>query len=83
MVDANPAVQGAERDTAGSTVGDEQTVEGVTCPSEPEGMTNDRPQRDVVDPESRVVHHGCDEVGIANGQPADLGKELDLEEGDG
>jgi hypothetical protein len=30
MTASDPAVQGAERNTAGRTVGDDQTVEGVT-----------------------------------------------------
>ncbi len=81
MACADPTVQRAERDTTGRTVGDEQTVEGVTGPIEPQGVANDRHQRDVVDREPGVIHHGSHELGIANGEPPDLGKELDLEEG--
>ena len=73
MAGADPAVQGTERDTASGTVGDEQPVEGVAGPIEPQSMANDRHERDVVDRESRVVHHGSHELGIANGEPPDLG----------
>ena len=82
MVGADPAVQGAECDTAGRTMGDEQTVEGVTGPIEPQSIANDGHERDVVDRESRVLHHRRHELGIANGEPPDLGQELDLEEAD-
>jgi hypothetical protein len=81
MAGADPAVQGTEGDAAGGTVGDKQAIKRVTDPIETESMADDRHQRDVVDRESRVVHHRPHELGIANGEPPDLGQELDLEEG--
>ena len=78
----HPAVCGAEWDTPGRAVGGEQTVEGVASPIEPQRVTNQGHERRVVDSESRVVHQLVHELGIVDGQPPDLGKELDLEQGD-
>jgi len=81
-VSQHPSVRGTERDTSGRAVSGEQTVEGVASPIEAQRMTNQGHQRRVVDGESRVVHQFVHELGIVDGQPPDLSKELDLEQGD-
>jgi hypothetical protein len=81
IVGANAAVQGAKRYATGRAVGDKQSVEWITGPVQPQGMANKGCQRDIVDRESRIVHHSVRELRVTNREALDLGEKLDFEKG--
>jgi hypothetical protein len=81
MVGADAAVGGTKRDAAGRAVGDEETVERVASPVESQSMSNKGRNRNVVNRESRVIHHGVREFWVANREPTDLCEKLDLQKG--
>jgi len=72
VMGADVAVCGAKRNPAGRAMGDEKAIERVASPVEWQSMTNYGHQRDVVNRESRVIHHGVRELWVANGEPTDL-----------
>jgi hypothetical protein len=81
MMGADAAIVDTKRDAARYAVGDKETVEGITGPVEPQSMANKGRKWDVVNSESRVIHHCVRELRITNRQPADLSEKLDLQKG--
>jgi hypothetical protein len=81
MVGADSAVSCTKRDTTSRAMADKETVERVTRPVKSQGVANYGCQRNVIDRESCVIHHCIREFRITNGQPANLGEKLYLQEG--
>lgn len=80
VVGADAAVGGTKRNPASRAMSDE-TIERVASSGEWQSMANYGCQRDVVNRESGVLHHAIRKLRVTNGEPSNLRKELNLQEG--
>jgi hypothetical protein len=60
-------------------VGDEKTIKRVASPVERQSMANYGCQGDVVNRESCILHHSIRELRVMNGEPSNVGEELNLQ----
>ncbi len=80
MMASDTPVNRAQRNTPCEAVGNEEAVEGIARPCEPQTRPDERHQRNIIHAESGIVHDRVGELGIPDGESPDLRQELDLQE---
>ena len=78
VVFLNHRIGRAERNAARQTVCDEQSVEGISCPTETQSLLEKYGGSHVIQHESRVRLHGFDKLYGTRFQSAGFGEKLDF-----
>jgi hypothetical protein len=79
MVVTDATIGGTKCCAAGGAVGDEQTVEWVTSPLQPESVADKASQRDVIDGKACIAHHSIHKFRITNSKTSNFGEKLDFQ----